>query len=166
VTRMALGWRRTTVHGETYYWSNGSGDGSRTFMGFNPARHVAVVALADAASDSGLDDIARRVLDPQQVVDLKVLPWREAISLPEAAFNRVVGRYAAPPDDHLEISRGATGLIVTAAQAQFVIKPLSQTRYFLPGDDLFIDFENAGSGPASALVLHQEGKSFIYKRVP
>src|SRR3990167_1683301 len=62
-TRMALGWRRTTAHGETYYWSNGSGDGSRCFMGFNPARGVAVVALADAASGGGLDDIGRRVLD-------------------------------------------------------------------------------------------------------
>lgn len=70
-TRMALGWRRTTIHGETYYWSNGSGDGARAFMGFNPARRIGVVAIADAASGAGLDDIARRVLDPQQDVDLK-----------------------------------------------------------------------------------------------
>jgi CubicO group peptidase (beta-lactamase class C family) len=163
-TRMALGWRRTSVHGETYYWSNGSGDGSRTFMGFNPARHVAVIALADTASGGGFDDIARRVLDPRQPVDLKVQPWREAISLPEAALNRVIGHYELAPDDRIEISRGMTGLIVTASQGQLVIQPLSQTWYFAPGTDLLIDFKNAGAGPASALVLHQDGKRYVYKR--
>ena len=165
-TRMAVGWRRTTLHSETYYWSNGSGDGSRTFMGFNPTRHVAVVALADTASGGGFDDIARRVLDPQQSVDLKIIPWREAIALPEAALNRVIGHYEAAPGDHIEISRGMTGLIVSASQGQLVIRPLSQTRYFAAGDDLLIDFKNAESGPASALVLHQDGKSYVYERVP
>jgi len=72
-TRMTLGWRRTVTHGETCYWSHGSSDGSRTFMGFNPARGVAVVALADAASGGGLDDIAWRVLDPLEAVDLKIV---------------------------------------------------------------------------------------------
>jgi CubicO group peptidase (beta-lactamase class C family) len=166
MTRMTLGWRRTTAHDETYYWSNGSGDGSRTFMGFNPARRVAVVALADAASTDGFDDIARRVLDPKQVVDLKVLPWREAITLPESAVNHVIGNYQYAPDDRFEVSRGSTGLIVTAGKAQFLIQPLSRSRYFAPGIDLLIDFKDAASGPASALVLHQSGKSYIYKRVP
>ena len=165
-TRMALGWRRTIVHGETYYWSNGSGDGSRTFMGFNPARRVAVVALADTANGDGFDDIARRVLDPRQPVDLKIVPRRKAIRLPEAAFNRVIGHYEFAPDDRIEISRGVTGLIVTASQGQLVIQPLSQTWYFAPGSDLLIDFKNAGAGPASALVLHQDGKRYVYKRTP
>jgi len=165
-TRMALGWRRTTLHGEAYYWSNGSSDGSRTFMGFNPARRVAVVALADTASGGGLDDIGRRVLDPQQPVDMKVLPWREPVSLPEDSLNRVVGTYQLAPDDRFEISRGVTGLILTTGAGQLIIQPLSQTRYFAPGMDLRIDFTGVATGPAATLVLRQGGKSFVYKRVP
>jgi serine-type D-Ala-D-Ala carboxypeptidase/endopeptidase len=101
-----------------------------------------------------------------QPVDLKVVPFRKAISLPEAVLNRVIGHYQLAPDDRIEISRGMTGLIVTATRGQLVIQPQSQSRYFAPGDDLLIDFKNAESGPASALVLHQEGKSYVYKRVP
>ena len=121
-TRMTLGWRRTIVHGETYYWSHGSGDGSRTFMGFNPTRGVAVVALADAASGAGLDDIARRVLDPMQPVDMKVVPRPRAVELPPAAIERVLGTYRYAPGDEMTITRGATALIVTAGSAQFLIQ--------------------------------------------
>lgn len=165
-TKMALGWRRTIAHGETYYWSNGSGDGSRTFMGFNPARRVAVVALADAASGQGLDDIGRRVLDAQQVVDTVVRPVPITIALPEEVLGRVMGRYQYAPDDLMEISRGATGLIVTAGTSQLVIQPQSATRYvsrMMPG--VAFDFAGADIGLASALILHQDGQSYVYTRI-
>lgn len=165
-TRMALGWRRTTIHGETYYWSNGSGDGSRTFMGFNPARHVGVVALADAASGSGLDDIGRQFLDPQQEVDTAVVPAPVFVTLPEDVLLRAVGRYEYAADDVFEISRGATGLVVTGGFGQFIIRPQSPTLYaskMVPG--ITIEFDGADVGPARALVFHQDGKTYVFKRV-
>lgn len=165
-TRMALGWRRTDAHGETFYWSNGSGDGSRTFMGFNPARRVAVVALADTASGGGLDDIGRRILDPRQELGLDILPVHHAIALPAAALNRVLGAYQYAPDDRIEISRGVTGLILTSGPNQLVIYPQSPTRFFARvGSEVLLDFPTSGSAPAKALILHQDGKSFTYKRV-
>ena len=165
-TRMTLGWRRTTAHGETYYWSHGSGDGSRTFMGFNPARGVAVVALADAASGAGLDDIARRVLDPMQPVDLKVVPRPRAVELPPAAIERVLGTYRYAPGDEMAITRGVTGLIVTAGSAQFLIQPQSRTRFFAKASpDVYLDFPGPASKPADRMVLHQSGESFTYHRV-
>jgi CubicO group peptidase (beta-lactamase class C family) len=165
-TRMTLGWRRTTAHGETYYWSHGSSDGSRTFMGFNPARGVAVVALADAASGGGLDDIAWRVLDPLEPVDLKVVPRRRAIELPPAAIDRVLGTYRYAPDDEMTITRGATGLIVTAGPGQILIQPQSRTRFFAKaGGDMYLDFPGPASKAADRMVLHQDGKAFVYQRV-
>lgn len=165
-TRMTLGWRRTVAHGETYYWSNGSSDGSRTFMGFNPARGVAVVALADAASGAGLDDIAWRVLDPKEPVDLKVIPRPRTVELPPAAVDRVLGTYRYAPDDEMTITRGVTGLIVTAGPGQFLIQPQSRTRFFeKAGGDLYVDFSGPASKPADQMVLHQSGKSFVYHRV-
>jgi CubicO group peptidase (beta-lactamase class C family) len=165
-TRMTLGWRRTVAHGETYYWSHGSSDGSRTFMGFNPARGVAVVALADAASGGGLDDIAWRVLDPLEPVDLKIVPRPRAIELPPAAVDRVLGTYRYAPDDEVTITRGVTGLIVTAGPGQILIQPQSRTRFFAKdGGDLYFEFPGAASKPADRLVLHQDGKSFVYLRV-
>lgn len=166
-TRMTLGWRKTTIHGETYFWSNGSGDGSRTFMGFNPARRVGVVALADAASGSGLDDIGRKFLDPQQEVDTAIVPVPVFISLPDDVLLRVLGRYEYEPGDAFEISRGATGLVVTSDNGQFIIRPQSPTRYaskMVPG--LIIEFEGADVGPARGAILLQDGKTYAYRRVP
>lgn len=166
-TRMALGWRRTTMHGETYYWSNGSGDGARAFMGFNPARRIGVVAIADAASGAGLDDIARRVLDPQQDVDLKVTPRRREVALPAAALERVLGTYEYAPDDRIQITRGETGLIVTAGNGQLLIVPQSRTRFFSKyGGDILFDFPGSGGAPSPTLVLRQDGEWFVYRRVP
>lgn len=166
-TRMALGWRRTTIHGETYYWSHGSGDGARAFMGFNPARRVGVVAIADAASGAGLDDIARRVLDPQQDVDLKVTPRRQELAVPAAALERALGTYEFAADDRIQISRGETGLIVTAGASQLLIVPQSPTRFFSKyGGDILFEFPGSGPAPSSTLVLHQDGERFVYRRVP
>jgi CubicO group peptidase (beta-lactamase class C family) len=165
-TRMTLGWRRTAAHGETYYWSHGSSDGSRTFMGFNPARGVAVVALADAASGGGLDDIAWRVLDPAEPVDIKIVPRPRTVELPPAALDRVLGTYRYAPDDEMTITRGVTGLIVTAGPSQFLIQPQSRTRFFAKGGgDLYLDFPGPASRPADRMMLHQSGKSFVYQRV-
>lgn len=167
VTRMALGWRRTIVHGETYYWSNGSGDGSRTFMGFNPARKLGVVCLADAASGGGLDDIGRRFLDPAQEVDTAIVPAPVFVTLPEDVMLRAVGRYEYEPGDAFEISRGATGLVVTSGLGQFIIRPQSPTLYaskMVPG--ITLEFEGADTGLARSVVLRQDGKTYVYKRTP
>jgi len=165
-TRMTLGWRRTVAHGETFYWSNGSSDGSRTFMGFNPVRGVAVVALADTASGGGLDDIAWRVLDPVESVDLKVVARPKTVELPPTAIDRVLGTYRYAPDDEMTITRGVTGLIVTAGPGQLLIQPQSRTRFFSKaGGDLYLDFPGPASQPADRMVLHQSGKRFVYQRV-
>jgi hypothetical protein len=157
------------AHGETYYWSNGSGDGSRTFAGFNPKRRVAVVALVNAASGDGVDDIVRRVLDPKGAVDLTIVPRRREVTLPAAALDRVLGTYQYAPDDRITITRGLTGLIATFGFGQLVIYPQSATHFFAKlSNDLLVDFPKSGPGedPARTLILRQDGKSYVYKRVP
>jgi CubicO group peptidase (beta-lactamase class C family) len=165
-TRMALGWRRATTNGETYFWSAGSSDGSRTFMGFNPRRKIAVVALANASSGEGVDDIGRHVLDPAYPADLKIMPVRHEISLPAGAMDRFLGSYQYAPGDKIEVTRGVTGLLAASGASQFVIYPETPARFFAKIADLEFDFEVVGSDPASALVLHQDGQNYRYKRVP
>lgn len=163
-TRMALGWRCTRADGETFYWSDGSGDGSRTFMGFNPARHIAVVALANAATGLGVDDIGTHVIAPRQVVNLQIPKTHHAIGLPQAAFERLVGLYRYAPGDEIPVTRGTAGLLVGSGPGEFPIYPESPTHFFAKVADIEFDFAT-GNAPAPSVLLHQGGKSFVYKRV-
>ena len=124
------------------------------------------MALADAASGGGLDDIAWRVLDPLEPVDLKVVPRPRTVELSAAEIERVLGTYRYTPDDEMTITRGATGLIVTAGSGQFLIQPQSRTRFFAKGGgDTYLDFPGSASKPADRMVLHEGGKRFVYRRV-
>ncbi len=166
-TRMALSWRRAKTGAVTYYWSNGSGDGSRTFMGFDPERHIAVVALADAASGEGLDDIARRILDPTQPVSLKIPAIHHEIQLPAAAFDRLAGTYEYAPGDRISLAHAATGLLVTIGAGQLIVYPEAPDRFFAKVADVQFDFSlPPDGGSPTSFVLHQDGQSFTYKRIP
>ena len=78
----------------------------------------------------------------------------------------MLGTYRFAPDDELTITRGVTGLIVTAGSGQILIQPQSRTRFFeKSGGDLYFEFPGPASKPADRLVLHQDGKSFVYLRV-
>lgn len=163
-TRMALGWRRTQTSGETYYWSNGSGDGSRAFMGFNPRRRIAVVALANAATGIGTDDIGISVIAPGQSINLQIPKVHRQITLPPETLDRFVGVYRYEPGDEFSVSRGAVALLVGSGTSQFPVYPETPTHFFAKVADIELDFDG-GSGPAQWVIFRQDGKPYNYKRV-
>lgn len=59
--RVALGWHVQRHHGETLIWHNGATGGSSAFVGFVPARGVAVAVLCSQAVP--VDALALRLLD-------------------------------------------------------------------------------------------------------
>jgi serine-type D-Ala-D-Ala carboxypeptidase/endopeptidase len=164
-TRMALGWRRTLANGETFYWSNGSGDGSRAFMGFNPKRRIAVTALANAATGIGVEDIGAYVIAPGQTVNRQIPKVHHQITLTPEALDRFVGVYRYEPGDEFPVSRGASGLLVGAGTSQFPIYPETPTHFFAKVADIELDFAG-GSGPPPWVIFRQDGKPFTYKRLP
>ena len=157
-TQMALGWRRATAKGDTFFWSNGSGDGSRTFMGFNPARRLGVVALADAAG-RGVDDIGTAAIAPGQAVDLRAPVRHRQVRLSTPSLQRFLGRYRYAPGDEVEVTIGAFGLLVGSGPSQFPIYPQGPNSFFAKAADITVVFTGEG------LVLQQDGKPFTYTRV-
>ncbi|HTV54841.1 MAG TPA: serine hydrolase domain-containing protein [Terriglobia bacterium] len=61
---VALGWHIFTTDGKQIIWHNGGTGGYRSFVGFDPNRRVGVVALSNAETPEGVDDIGRHLLDP------------------------------------------------------------------------------------------------------
>ena len=108
-TRMGLGWRVTTSQGMTTIWSSGRADGYRAFMGFDPRARVAVVALTNAATNVGVDDIGWHVLDPSVAV---VATAPADLLLSADVLERYVGRYMFDDGVFMTVAREEDHLVV------------------------------------------------------
>jgi len=159
---MGLGWRVTTSKGLVTLWSSGRADGYRAFMGLDPKARVAVVALTNAATNVGVDDIGWHVLDPR----VAIARAHPRVSVAADVLERYVGRYlfddgvfmtVAREDDHLVVQMDKQG-----PSAIFASGP----REFFPEDiEAQFVFDDAGKAPAQSLVLNQDGQSYKAVRV-
>jgi D-alanyl-D-alanine-carboxypeptidase/D-alanyl-D-alanine-endopeptidase len=161
-TRMGLGWRVTTSKGVRTLWSSGRADGYRAFMGFDPAARVAVVALTNAATDVGVDDIGWHVLDPSQPF-IKIHP---RISIPADALERYVGRYLFEDGVYMSVVREDDHLVVQmTGQGPSPIYAGGPREFFPEDIEAQFVFDDSGHGPAPSLVLNQAGQSYKAVRV-
>lgn len=69
-TQVALGWNILTDGSREIVWKNGSVSGFRAFMGYEPTARLGVVALINAQTAVGADDIGLHLLDANIEVDL------------------------------------------------------------------------------------------------
>ncbi len=69
-TQVALGWNIYTDGSREIVWKNGSVSGFRAFMGYEPTARIGVVALINAQTAAGADDIGLHLLD----VNIEVNP--------------------------------------------------------------------------------------------
>ncbi|MGH9715893.1 MAG: serine hydrolase domain-containing protein [Candidatus Acidiferrales bacterium] len=61
---IALAWHVLNKNGREVFWHNGGTGGYRSFIGFDLQSRVGVVALSNAFTWEGVDDIGRHLLDP------------------------------------------------------------------------------------------------------
>jgi D-alanyl-D-alanine-carboxypeptidase/D-alanyl-D-alanine-endopeptidase len=161
-TRMGLGWRVTTAHDITTIWSSGRADGYRAFMGFDPRERVAVVALTNAATAVGVDDIGWHVLDPRAAL----IQRHPRIVVPADVLERYVGRYkfddgvvmtVVHEKDHLVVQMTGQGPSPIFAAAP---------REFFPEDiEAQFVFAESAAAPVQSLVLNQDGQSYKAVRI-
>jgi len=63
-TKTALAWLVSNAGGLEVIWHNGGTGGFRSFIGYDPKARVGVVALANAMTQLGTDDIGIHILNP------------------------------------------------------------------------------------------------------
>jgi CubicO group peptidase (beta-lactamase class C family) len=153
-------------------WHNGGTGGFRSFVGYNPTTRVGVVALANASTPVGTDDIGRHLLDPATPLlpadspMLKPPTVRTQISIDPSILPRYVGRYQLAPSVFLTVTRSDNQLFVQlTGQAAFEIFPESQTKFFLKVVDAQVTFESDEAGKVTAMILHQNGRDQRAARV-
>jgi hypothetical protein len=154
-----------TRDGREIIWHNGGTGGFRSFVGYDRKNGVGVVALSNAGTAGGVDDVALHLLDKN--VPLSQPPReRHEIAVDPKLFDGYVGRYELAAKFIITVTREGSRLFVQATgQPKFEVFPESARDYFLKVVDAQITFEPDGEGRVTALILHQNGKNKRAKRI-
>jgi CubicO group peptidase (beta-lactamase class C family) len=157
-TFIALGWNILVSNGHDIAWKNGSVGGYRAFIGFDARTRVGVVALANAETAVGADDIGLHVLDASYPVDLHVPMPHHEIAIDPAVLDRYVGRYRFSDSDILTVTREGAHLYGRSPGAdRYQLYPEAEGTFFLKVIDAQVSFVVAPDRPAraTAAIWHQ-----------
>lgn len=161
-TQMGLGWRVTTHAPLQTLWSSGRADGYRAFMGFDPRSRVAVVALTNAATNVGVDDIGWHLLDPR----VAIARQHARIAVPVDVLERYVGRYRFEDGVFMTVAREEDHLVVQmTGQGPSAVYAGGPAEFFPEDIEAQFVFSESGARPAQSLVLNQDGQHYRAVRV-
>ena len=161
----ALGWQ-VLKSGETeIVWHNGGTGGYRTWMGYDARSKTGIVALANAGTPAGPDDIGRHLLAPALPLASFPTPGtppkpRTEIAIEPSLFDRYVGRYqVASAPVFLTVSRDGTRFLAQlTGQAAYQIFAETEKDFFYKVVDAQLTFETDAQQNVTAVVLHQNGR--------
>ncbi len=166
-TAIALAWNIYDDHGREIVWKNGSVGGFRAFVGFDRAAHLGVVALINAQTGSGADDIGLHILDPAVTVDLEIPRTHIEITLAPEVLDRFVGRYRYSATDMISVIRQGDHLYVVMAPGQppLEIYAESANGFFFKVANAQLRFETVKDGHATKAIWHQASQDQVGERV-
>lgn len=163
---IALAWNVFSDHGHEIAWKNGSVGGYRAFLGYDAKARCGVVALTNAQSALGADDIGLHLLDSEIPVDLSIPRPHHEITLAPAILDRYVGRYRYSPSDAISVTRVGNDLVATLAtgeKLEFFAE--GERDFFAKSIDVQITFAASPNEPANAAIWHQAGQSQRGERI-
>lgn len=159
-TQIGLAWNVYRTGGGGIAWKNGSVGGFRTFVGYDAQNRIGVVALANAQTAVGVDDVGLHVLDRSMPVDLRAPIIRQEITVAPAILDRYVGRYQFSPTDVVTITRDGERLFMQQpGQDRIPLFAYGEREFFLKIVDAQITFESSGDDPATAATWHQSDQA-------
>lgn len=163
---VALGWHISSANGKEIIWHNGGTGGYRFWMGYDNQARMGVVALSNAETLLGVDDIGHHVLDSSFPLNKPPEKHKE-VKVDPKLFDAYVGTYQLAPGFIIAITREGDHLFEQATgQPKFEIFPEGDRDYFLKVVDAQITFVMAEKQDrATELILHQGGRDQHAKRV-
>lgn len=161
----ALGWAIDTRGGGEIIWKNGGTGGYRTFIGYSPRTGVGVVALSNASTAAGTDDIGLHLLDARFPLDVPEGSPREA-TVGANVLDGYLGRYKLGLTSVVTITREGDQLFAElTGQPRAAIYAKGEREFFYKIVDAQISFQADAQGHATALVLHQGGRDQTANRI-
>ena len=158
-TQIALAWNVYVDGEQEVVWKNGSVGGYRSFVGFDSKAHLGVVALANAQTPVGADDIGLHLLDERIPVDLHIPKPHKETPIRSEILDRYIGRYQFSPTDIMTVTREGNHLVGQLLDGQrFEMFAEGEHDFFMKIADAQVSFESSGQGPAKVAVWHQGGQ--------
>lgn len=166
-TTVALGWRTTTLDGQAVVWSNGRADGYRSYIGLDRDQHIGVVALANAGTGRGVDDVGAHLVNAHFPADLRQPGAQVAIAVATDVLDRYVGDYKYADGTVFTVRRKGARLLGKYSEDEdpFELHALTAESFFMTDVDATFTFEKLEGGKSQHAVLRQNGKSFTAQRV-
>lgn len=155
---IGLGWMLLKHDNGTTVWHNGITGGFNSFIGFDRDTGKAVLVLANAVTQTGIEDIGFHLIDPN--APLVPQPQkRQAIAIAPAVLEDFVGTYELGPEFSIRVTAEGGQLFVQASgQARLSAFPETETMFFLREVDAQISFKRKEDGAVTGLDLHQNGQ--------
>ncbi len=161
----ALGWVIDTRGGGEIIWKNGGTGGYRTFIGYSPRTGVGVVALSNASTAAGTDDIGLHLLDARFPLDVPEGSPRET-TVSAKVSDSYVGHYKLGQTSVVTVTREGDQLYATlTGQPRAAIYAKGEREFFYKIVDAQISFQGDAQGQSTALVLHQGGRDQTANRI-
>jgi Beta-lactamase class C and other penicillin binding proteins len=165
-TEIALAWNVYVDGGQEVVWKNGSVGGYRSFIGFDPKAGMGVVALSNAQTAVGADDIGLHLLHEHIPVDLHIPKPHKEISLRPEILDRYIGRYQFSPTDIMTVTREGNHLVGQLLDGQrFEMFAEGEHDFFMKIADAQVTFESSGQGLAKVAIWHQGGQDQRGERI-
>jgi CubicO group peptidase (beta-lactamase class C family) len=162
---VALAWHIFARNGDDLIWHNGGTGGYRSFVGYDPKAKVGVVVLSNAETTAGVDDVGLHVLDTR-VPLIQPPKAHTEVAVDPKLFDGYVGRYQLAPNFILTITREGDRLFAQATgQPKFEVFAEGDKDFFLKVIDAQLTFVTEASGPATAVILHQNGGNVAGQRI-
>jgi serine-type D-Ala-D-Ala carboxypeptidase/endopeptidase len=161
----ALGWAVDTRGGSEIIWKNGGTGGYRTFIGYSPRSGVGIVALSNASTEFGADDIGLHLLDARFPLEIPEGSPRESV-VSAKLLDGYVGHYQMTPTFIFSVTREGDQLFVQATgQLRSAVYSKTETEFFYKVIDAQISFQADPQGQTTGLVIHQGGRDQTAKRI-
>jgi serine-type D-Ala-D-Ala carboxypeptidase/endopeptidase len=161
----ALGWAVDTRGGSEIIWKNGGTGGYRTFIGYSPRTGVGIVALSNASTEFGTDDIGLHLLDARFPLQIPEGSPRASV-VSAKLLDGYIGHYEMAPTFIFSVTREGDQLFVQATgQPRSAVYSKTETEFFYKVIDAQISFQTDPQGQTTGLVLHQGGRDQTAKRI-
>jgi CubicO group peptidase (beta-lactamase class C family) len=154
-----------TVHGHTVYEHGGAIEGFNTDMAYYPDEKLTLIALSNLngiAPSSIVTQLGAVAHDEKVVLQSE----RKEITVAPDILARYVGVYQLAPNIDMTITL-VDGQLISQMTRQGEVPLLaeSETMFFPKDIDAEIEFPKDEKGPASQLILHQNGRDMTGKRL-